>query len=98
MSAEERWAQRLEWAEEKRRGFDACEDWDCGCWESHAWHIDEGKFNPAHCDSCDYEMCPMCKGTAYITKEDECPKCEASGAIHKRVAEPPEPDCDDLDD
>ena len=99
-SAEERWAQRMEWAEERRRGFDRCEEWECGCWESHAGHIEAGEFIVDHCDSCAAERCEVCRGTGSTGSgaEYECLGCKGTGAVRKRKAEPPEPDCDDLDD
>jgi hypothetical protein len=99
-SAEERWAQRMEWAEERRRGFDRCEEWDCGCWESHADHIEAGEFNVKHCESCQDERCEGCRGTGSLGsgEEYECAACKGSGAIKKRTAEPPDPDYDDQGD
>lgn len=97
MGAEERWAQRKEWAEEKRRGFDACEEWDCDCWESHAWHIEDGQFNVEFCDACAEERCEGCKGTGLLAGE-ECHFCKGSGAIRRRRSNPPSPDVDDKED
>lgn len=79
MTLEMRWAQRVEWDEERKRDPKCQEFPDHSCAECHQFHKDVGEFNK-FCTMCSEEKCPDCDGLG-CEGDIECGRCNGSGRI-----------------